>query len=77
MVHRHAEAHRRRGDRQRDRHARLHPDRRARADGAQPNGWWALFLFGFMNGFTADSALNKATRAAWTPEERALAKAQP
>lgn len=27
-----------------------------------PNGWWAIFLFGFMNGFTADSALNKATR---------------
>jgi len=36
-----------------------------------PNGWWALILFGFMNGFSADSALNKATRAAWTPEERA------
>lgn len=31
---------------------------------ALPNGWWAIFLFGFMNGFTADSALNKATKAA-------------
>jgi hypothetical protein len=30
----------------------------------QPNGWWALFLFGFMNGFAADSALNKATKSA-------------
>lgn len=29
-----------------------------------PNGWWALILFGFMNGFSTDSALNKATHAA-------------
>ena len=28
---------------------------------AQPNGWWALFLFGFMNGFSFDSGLNRAT----------------
>lgn len=41
---------------------------------ALPNGWWAIFLFGFMNGFTADSALNKTTRAAWTPEQRNAAK---
>lgn len=34
---------------------------------AMPNGWWAIFLFGFMNGFTADSALNKATKAASEP----------
>lgn len=26
----------------------------------QPNGWWALILFGFTNGFSADSALNKS-----------------
>lgn len=38
---------------------------------ALPNGWWAIFLFGFMNGFTADSALNKAKRQAWTEEQRA------
>lgn len=42
---------------------------------AQPNGWWALCLFGFMNGYTADSALNKATRAAWTDEQRQAARA--
>lgn len=36
-----------------------------------PNGWWALILFGMTNGFSADSALNKATRNAWSPEERA------
>lgn len=34
----------------------------------------ALLIFGLMNGFTADSALNKATRAAWTPEQRDAAK---
>ena len=39
-----------------------------------PDGWWALCLLGFMNGFTADSALNKATRSAWTPEKREAAK---
>lgn len=39
-----------------------------------PNGWWALVLFGFMNGFSADSALNKAQRAQWTDEQRAAAK---
>ena len=33
----------------------------------------ALLIFGLMNGFTADSALNKATRQAWTPEQRATA----
>ena len=37
---------------------------------ALPNGWWAIFLFGFMNGFTADSALNKGVRSAWTDAER-------
>lgn len=26
------------------------------------NGWWALLLFGVMNGFSADSAINKATK---------------
>lgn len=31
----------------------------------------ALLIFGLMNGFSADSALNKATRSAWTPEQRA------
>ena len=31
----------------------------------------ALVIFGLMNGFTADSALNKATRTAWTDAERA------
>jgi len=41
---------------------------------ALPNGWWAIFLFGFMNGFTADSALNKANREAWTAEKRAEEK---
>lgn len=29
----------------------------------QPNGWWAIFLFGFLNGFSADSGLNKATKS--------------
>ncbi len=38
---------------------------------AQPDGWWAVVMFGFMNGFTADSALNKSTRQEWTAEERA------
>jgi len=33
----------------------------------------SLIIFGLMNGFTADSALNKATRSAWTPEQRATA----
>lgn len=33
-----------------------------------------LVIFGLMNGFTADSALNKATRTAWTPEQRDAAK---
>lgn len=37
---------------------------------AMPNGYWAVFLFGFMNGFTADSALNKGVRSAWSEEER-------
>lgn len=37
---------------------------------ALPNGWWAIFLFGFMNGFSADSALNKSSRAAWSESER-------
>ena len=40
----------------------------------QPNGWWALLLFGFANGFSADSALNKASREQWTAEQRAAAK---
>lgn len=39
-----------------------------------PNGWWALILFGFMNGFSADSALNKTTREQWTAEQRAASK---
>ena len=38
---------------------------------ALPNGWWAIVLFGFMNGFSTDSALNSATRKAWSDEERA------
>lgn len=38
---------------------------------AQPNGWWALCLFGLMNGFSTDSALNKATREQWSTEQRA------
>lgn len=29
-----------------------------------PNGWWAVVLFGFMNGYSADSALNRATKQA-------------
>lgn len=29
-----------------------------------PNGWWAVLLLGFMNGYTADSALNRAARQA-------------
>lgn len=33
-----------------------------------------LIIFGLMNGFTADSALNKATRTAWTPDQRDAAK---
>ena len=33
-----------------------------------------LIIFGLMNGFTADSALNKATRNAWTPEKRQAEK---
>lgn len=37
-----------------------------------PNGLWAIFLFGFMNGFTADSALNKSSRKEWTPTEREI-----
>lgn len=37
---------------------------------ALPNGWWAIFLFGFMNGFTADSALNKSARAEWSEDQR-------
>ena len=41
---------------------------------SMPNGWWAICLFGFMNGFSSDSALNKATRTAWTPEQRDSAK---
>lgn len=40
---------------------------------ALPNGLWAIFLFGFMNGFTADSALNKSNRATWTDEQRKAA----
>lgn len=39
-----------------------------------PNGWWALVLFGLTNGFSADSALNKSMRSAWTPEQRDAAK---
>lgn len=35
-----------------------------------PNGWWALILFGLMNGFTSDSALNKSVRTVWTEAER-------
>src|SRR4051812_30595680 len=38
---------------------------------AHPNGWWALCLFGFMNGLGFDSTLNKATRDVWSPEQRA------
>lgn len=41
------------------------------------HGWWALILFGFMNGFTSDSGLNKGIRKVWTPEERAAKNAQP
>lgn len=29
-----------------------------------PNGWWAVVLFGFMNGYSADSALNRASKQA-------------
>ena len=36
-----------------------------------------LIIFGLMNGFTADSALNKATRATWTPEQRAAKNEEP
>ncbi len=38
---------------------------------AQPNGLFALVLFGLTNGFTSDSALNKGTRKVLTDEERA------
>lgn len=41
-----------------------------------PNGWWAIFLFGFMNGFSTDSALNKSARTEWTQEERAAKEAK-
>ena len=34
---------------------------------AMPNGMFALILFGFMNGYTVDSGLNKVTRAADGP----------
>lgn len=27
-----------------------------------PNGWWAITLFGFMNGFSANSALNRVKK---------------
>lgn len=40
----------------------------------EPMAPGALVIFGLMNGFSADSALNKATRTAWTPEERAAAQ---
>ena len=42
---------------------------------AQPNGLFAIVLFGIYNGFSADSALNKGTRKVLTPEERAEARA--
>ncbi len=35
-----------------------------------PNGPWAVFLFGFLNGFTADSALNKSLREAEQKEKQ-------
>lgn len=37
----------------------------------------ALVIFGLMNGFTADSALNKASRTAWTDVERAAKTTEP
>ena len=37
-------------------------------------GWWGVILFGLMNGFSADSALNKAQREQWTDEQRAARK---
>ncbi|MDA8260208.1 MAG: hypothetical protein M0Z99_32020 [Betaproteobacteria bacterium] len=41
---------------------------------AQPNGLFALILFGVTNGFTSDSALNKGTRKVLTDDERAALK---
>lgn len=37
---------------------------------AQPNGLFALILFGLTNGFTSDSALNKGTRKLISEEDR-------
>lgn len=39
----------------------------------QPNGLWAIFLFGAMNGYSADSGLNRAKRSEWTHEQRTAA----
>ena len=39
-----------------------------------PNGSWALFLFGFMQGFSVDSGLNKGIRSEWTEEQRESAR---
>lgn len=41
---------------------------------AVPNGTFALILFGFMNGFTSDSALNKGSKKIWSDDERAAAQ---
>lgn len=38
---------------------------------AMPNGMFAIFLFGFMNGFTSDSALNASAKKIWSEAERA------
>ncbi len=43
---------------------------------AQPNGLFALVMFGLTNGFTSDSALNKGTRKVFTDEEREAATKQ-
>ena len=40
---------------------------------ALPNGMFAVAMFGFINGFSLDSALNKGTKKIWTDEERAAA----
>lgn len=41
-----------------------------------PNGTFSIILFGFMNGFAADSGLNKGTRKVLSDDERAAKRAQ-
>lgn len=33
-----------------------------------PNGWWAIFMFGLTNGFSIDSAVNRAAKKVETQD---------